>query len=84
MSCTGLMQNTSITYSLYNTSSGDTAATSGLIPPEDTLIIVPLRDFAPRILLHKPENLAGSLIYTIIFLIIFAVIRLRGKICFPF
>lgn len=79
MSCTGLMQNTSITYSLYNTSSGDTAATSGLIPPEDTLIIVPLRDFAPRILLHKPENLAGSLIYTIIFLIIFAVIRLRGK-----
>ena len=73
------MQNTSIKYSLYNTSSGDTAATSGLIPPEDTVIIVPLRDFAPRILLHKPENLAGSLIYTIIFLIIFAVIRLRGK-----
>ncbi len=47
--------------------------------PEDTVIVVPLKEFAPRILLHKPENLTGSLIYTIVFLIIFAVIRLRGK-----
>ncbi len=51
--------------------------------PEDTVIVVPLKEFAPRILLHKPENLTGSLIYTIVFLIIFAVIRLRGKNLFP-
>ncbi|MDE5639228.1 MAG: DUF4271 domain-containing protein, partial [Odoribacter sp.] len=33
----------------------------------------------PKILLNKTENLTGSLIYSIVFLIIFAVIRLRGK-----
>lgn len=82
MSYTGLMQNTNTTYSLYDTLRGD-SATSGFMPPEDTVITVPLKDFAPRILLHKPENLTGSLIYTIVFLIIFAVIRLRGKNLFP-
>lgn len=62
------MQDTNTIYSLCNTPSGHTL--------KDT---VPLTDFAPRIMLHKPENLTGSLIYTVIFLIIFAVIRLRGK-----
>ena len=51
--------------------------------PEDTVIVVPLKEFAPRILLHKPENLTGSLIYTIVFLIIFAVILLRGNNLLP-
>lgn len=84
MSYTGSMQNTSTTYSLYNSSatpgntvSSDCNTTS--LQREDTIIHIPLKSFAPRILLHKPENLTGSLIYTILFLIIFAVIRLRGK-----
>lgn len=76
------MQNTNTTYSPYNTSPGNSAA-SGPMFPEDTVIVVPLKDFAPRMLLNKPENLTGSLIYTIVFLVIFAVIRLRGKNLFP-
>lgn len=53
------------------------------MPTEDTVVAVSTEHSAPRILLHKPENLTGSLIYTIVFLVIFAVIRLRGKNLFP-
>lgn len=86
MLSTGLMQNTSTIYSPCKISDGDSLASGDSIAalsPEDTVVLVPLKDFAPKILLNKPENLTGSLIYTIIFLIIFAVIRLRGKNLFP-
>lgn len=82
MSYTASMQNTNTTYSPSDTA----VSTAGFSPDpvsarqaEDSLITVPLRTFAPRILINKPENLTGSLIYTIVFLIIFAIIRLRGK-----
>jgi len=72
------MQNTSTTYSLFeNTAQKDCLY---IVPSSaDTTVLVPLKQFAPRILLNKPHNIAGSLIFTIIFLIVFAVIRLRGK-----
>lgn len=76
------MQNTSTTYSLCDTLAWDPAAFCDTVP-EETVIVVPLKDLAPRIPLHKPERQTGSLIYTVAFLIVFAVIRLRGKNLFP-
>lgn len=75
------MQNTNITYSLSDSSQFPQTDPCQLTthPVADSMITVPLKSFAPRILLHKRENLTGSLIYMIVFLILFAIIRLRGK-----
>lgn len=82
MSYTGSMQNTNTTYSPYKSSVlSDTTKHSDALPwqTEDSLVIIPLKNGRPGILLNKAENLTGSLIYTVLFLIVFAVIRLRGK-----
>ncbi|WP_420910101.1 DUF4271 domain-containing protein [Odoribacter lunatus] len=61
------MQNINTTYSPYNQQA------------EDSIVTIPLKSFAPKILLKKTGPQTGCLIYSIIFLIIFAIIRLRGK-----
>lgn len=46
----------------------------------DAIVICPIeRQYLSQILLKKNENIAGSLIYMIVFLIIFAFVRMRGK-----
>lgn len=46
----------------------------------DAIIICPVeRQYLSQIQLKKNENIASSLIFTIVFLIIFAFVRLRGK-----
>lgn len=86
MLCTGLMQNTCTTYSPYNTSAGGTvisARDKDTWRTGDSIVSVPSENFTPEIILYKHKNLTGGLIYTITFLILFAIIRLRGKNIFP-
>ena len=46
---------------------------------QDSIIYIPLQTFHPILPLNKPGHIAGSLIYTLIFLIIFAFLRIRSK-----
>ncbi|CCZ81059.1 DUF4271 domain-containing protein [Odoribacter laneus] len=46
---------------------------------QDSVIYIPLKSFNPILPLNKPGHIAGSLIYTLVFLIIFAFLRIRSK-----
>lgn len=46
---------------------------------QDTVIYLPLKTFNPILPLNKPGHVAGSLIYTLFFLSIFAFLRIRSK-----
>lgn len=51
--------------------------------PSDSLVYVPLKSYTPVIQYNKSESLTESLIYTVVFLSIFAIIRMRGKGLLP-
>lgn len=57
----------------------ENAGVHDTIIPEKEITTVSLQEISPRMLLEKPEHLNNGLIYTVLFLILFAVIRLRGQ-----
>ena len=66
---------------IYTETTGDKSNPCFIASEErqDSVIYIPLKSFNPILPLNKPGHIAGSLIYTLVFLIIFAFLRIRSK-----
>lgn len=83
MSYIGLMQNTNTTYIPSDSFSFRGNPCRVTQTKNDSIVNIPLKTPVPVVPLNKTRHTPGCLLYTVIFLIIFAFLRIRGKGLIP-
>ena len=79
MSYTGLMRNTDTTYIHSDPAFAEANPCQIIQEKKDSVEYIPLKSYNPIIPLNNTRHTTGCLIYTILFLIVFAFLRIRGK-----
>lgn len=83
MSYTGSMQSTNTTYILSDVRTFRNTPCQVNQNETDSVVYIPIKSYTPVIPLDKTRHTTGCLIYSIVFLAIFAFLRIRGKGLLP-